>query len=212
MPPRNGGTSGRTRPTRAQTRRRVLDAAFTVFGQRGIAGSSLDDVAAEAGLTKGAVYSSFTGKDDLVLALIEEHAFVRLNRVIDRIGDVPDTQSVLADVASTLVEAMHVDAAAHRILAEYFALSHRDPERREALRRTRATAREAVARGVEQFSTRTGITPALPPEQMAVMLFALSNGLGVESAIDPQAVPADLLGRVLALLVARPDTDGAASG
>ena len=44
------GASSRTRPARAETRRRVLDAALTVFGERGIAGSSLTEVAGEAAL------------------------------------------------------------------------------------------------------------------------------------------------------------------
>jgi AcrR family transcriptional regulator len=47
------------------TRQRILDAALEVFGERGIAGASVDDVASAAGLTKGAVYYYFDDKDDL---------------------------------------------------------------------------------------------------------------------------------------------------
>ena len=52
----------RTRPTREQTRARLLRAASEVFATHGYDRASLDDVAAAAGLTKGAVYSSFASK------------------------------------------------------------------------------------------------------------------------------------------------------
>jgi AcrR family transcriptional regulator len=51
----------------------LLDAAERLWAERGIHGASLDDVSSAAGLTKGAVYSNFTGKTDLVLALLERH-------------------------------------------------------------------------------------------------------------------------------------------
>src|SRR5580693_3466877 len=56
---------------RQQTRDHLLAAAADVFAERGFHGASLDQVAAAAGFTKGAVYSNFKNKDDLFLALIE---------------------------------------------------------------------------------------------------------------------------------------------
>src|SRR2546421_12569390 len=58
---------------RALTRARLLDAAKRVFARRGFHGASLDEIAREAGATTGAIYSNFAGKEDLFLALFEEH-------------------------------------------------------------------------------------------------------------------------------------------
>lgn len=197
----------RSRPPRAETRRRVLDAAFAVFGERGIAGSSLTEVAEQAGLTKGAVYSNFRSKDDLVLALMEERAMHRLSGALGAIdaataGD-GDIGAGIVRAAAVLVQAMHTDASWHRLLAEYFALSHRDPQRREGLRRRRREARDAVASALERVSASAGIVLPLPASDLSTVMFALSNGLAVESAIDPDGVPDDLLGRVFALLFRR---------
>jgi AcrR family transcriptional regulator len=178
-----------------------LDAAFDVFGERGIAASSLADVAAHAGLTKGAVYSNFAGKDDLVLALMEEHAMARLAASLAGFAEADDPRAALANVATVLVRAMHTDAAWHRLLAEYFALSHRDPQLRRALRERRREARAAVARALTEMSGALGFEFPLPVDELSTVFFALSNGLAVESGIDPDGVPDDLLGRVLALLV-----------
>src|SRR3954466_13368507 len=66
------GRTGRQH-RRVQTRTALLDAAQRLWAERGIHGASLDDIAASAGLTKGAVYSNFTGKTDLLLALLERY-------------------------------------------------------------------------------------------------------------------------------------------
>src|SRR5436190_10521639 len=57
---------------RAMTRQHLLEAAAIVFTKNGFHGSTLDEVAAMAGFTKGAVYSNFKSKDDLFLALLDE--------------------------------------------------------------------------------------------------------------------------------------------
>ncbi len=53
---------------RAETRRRLIEAATELFEARGVEAVSLEEVAARAGLVKGTVYYNFAGKDDLVLA------------------------------------------------------------------------------------------------------------------------------------------------
>jgi AcrR family transcriptional regulator len=60
----------------AETRRDLLDAARVLFSDRGYAGTSLDDVVAKAGVTKGALYHHFANKKELftaVVELVEEH-------------------------------------------------------------------------------------------------------------------------------------------
>src|SRR5690349_19297250 len=53
------------------TKARLMDAAETLFGERGIHRTSLDEVARHAGLTKGAIYANFVSKNDLVAAILE---------------------------------------------------------------------------------------------------------------------------------------------
>src|SRR5829696_8495062 len=59
---------------RAATRRRLLGAAIAVVAERGFHAASVDAIAAEAGFSVGAIYSNFGGKDDLFLAVFDEHA------------------------------------------------------------------------------------------------------------------------------------------
>src|SRR5580692_9220744 len=76
---------------RQQTRDHLLAAAAQVFAERGFHGATLDEVAAAAGFTKGAVYSNFKNKDDLFLALIEtfyHREMAALYEAVDR-SEVP---------------------------------------------------------------------------------------------------------------------------
>ena len=57
---------------RTQTRERLMAAAVAVFAERGVIGSSVEEICEAAGFTRGAFYSNFTDKDALVLALIEQ--------------------------------------------------------------------------------------------------------------------------------------------
>ncbi|MGD0455236.1 MAG: TetR family transcriptional regulator, partial [Solirubrobacteraceae bacterium] len=79
-------TRVRRRPTREQTRERLIAAAGTVFAERGYMQASLDEISATAGLTKGAIYSNFGSKDELFYALMSSQINDRLSQITDSIG------------------------------------------------------------------------------------------------------------------------------
>src|SRR5437764_15413442 len=68
---------------RAQTRARLLEAAARVYARRGFEAATLDEVAEEAGFTKGAVYDHFGSKEKLLLALLDEHLSAQIAEQID---------------------------------------------------------------------------------------------------------------------------------
>ncbi|MDE2380136.1 TetR/AcrR family transcriptional regulator, partial [Bradyrhizobium sp.] len=72
----------RTRPTRDDTRDKLFDAAAQVFEEQGIGGASIEAIAAAAGFTRGAFYSNFKSKDELIIAMLEDHVdqSIRRNR------------------------------------------------------------------------------------------------------------------------------------
>ncbi len=70
-----------------QTRARILDAACRAFASTGYHGTSVDDVAREAGVSKGAVYVHFPSKEELFLALLDDAAATLVERVTAAIAD-----------------------------------------------------------------------------------------------------------------------------
>src|ERR1700743_3937855 len=73
----------RTRPTRDDTREKLFEAAARVFEEQGIGGASIEAVAAAAGFTRGAFYSNFKSKDELIIAMLEDHVEQTIWRNLD---------------------------------------------------------------------------------------------------------------------------------
>lgn len=193
--------TARRRPTRAETRRRIIDAATAVFAREGIAATSLNDIAAEAGLTKGAVYSSFTGRDDLILTIMEEHIVERMDSATKVFAELTDLDEATTEAGSRLLSGIDSDATWHRLLLEYWGMAMRNPSVHSGLAERRARLREAITTAIAKAAGLHGIELPLAPEHLAVVVLALSNGLAVERGVDPAAVPPTLFSDVLKLLV-----------
>jgi AcrR family transcriptional regulator len=69
----SGLVTGRS-ARRAQTRERLMTSAVEVFAERGIFAASVEEISEHAGFTRGAFYSNFADKDDLVLAMLRSYA------------------------------------------------------------------------------------------------------------------------------------------
>src|SRR5471030_1784394 len=73
----------RTRPTRDDTRDKLFEAAARVFEEQGIGGASVEAVTAAAGFTRGAFYSNFKSKDELIIAMLEDHVEQTIQRNLE---------------------------------------------------------------------------------------------------------------------------------
>src|SRR5918911_4591826 len=82
----------RTRAARAEgraARDELLDAALAVFARRGYRDAGVDEIAAEAGYSKGALYWHFSGKEDLLMALLEERVDTPLRERFELLASAP---------------------------------------------------------------------------------------------------------------------------
>lgn len=196
-----GGVSPRTaRPRRDEVRTRVLAAAARVVAERGLAGASLDQVAAAAGFTKGAVYSNFASKDELFLALLDEQVTRRVASVEAALRAAPDLPAALAAVAGELTRP---DPAEQLLLVEFWSRAVRDPQVRAEFVAFRRDLRARIADVAAHFlAERPGAAAGWDPESLALVVVTLANGLALEGVPDPGAVPEGLVSRVLGALVA----------
>ena len=95
----------RTREEAEQTRERLLDAAEQVFQRKGVSRTSLEDIAREAGLTRGALYWHFKDKSDVFAAIVD-----RLNAplvALEIAGADPDEPEPLARLREVLLRIVH---------------------------------------------------------------------------------------------------------
>jgi AcrR family transcriptional regulator len=178
-----------------------MRAATKVFLARGFNGATLDEIAAEAGFSKGAVYSNFDDKDALFLALVDEEFARRL----DLLRAALEEPSAGAGAAGrSMTEALTAHQDLHVLFSEFRVHAARNPSTRRKLARRRAEIRRTLAETVGDYAQRAGAQLTMPPEHAATLLLALTNGLALERLGQPEAVPDDLFGKVIEQLFQAP--------
>jgi AcrR family transcriptional regulator len=191
---------------KARTRAQLIGAAATVFARHGYVTASLDEVAEEAGLTKGAVYSNFASKEELFQAVIDD----RLNEPMFQVADIVDTAATFEqqamEGARRYGEVIEKQRDLFLLALEYDIYCARHPEfgGGAASERDRLSH---VADLIAEQAEKNGIRLPLSPDEMATVITALSQGMGLQRLHDPDRVSDDLLGRVYALLFQLPKDD-----
>jgi AcrR family transcriptional regulator len=170
---------------KAQTRSDIAAAARRVFLVRGFHPASLDEIAEEAGYTKGAVYSNFAGKDDLFLAVLEEHYAARSEEYAALILADEDVDATFRRIARYMFDAYRREPAWWPLISDFANHASRD----EQLRRRFVDARDrflaTLAGQIADLCARHRLTFVLPPPEVARGVGALIRGMAVEWAIDP---------------------------
>jgi AcrR family transcriptional regulator len=188
------------RPTRDEVRRRLLDAALAVFAEHGFDTANLDQIADAAGLTKGAIYSNFTGKDDLFYAMMAEQILVRVESIRSALNvgtaDPLDPQE-LRDIGDLLTEAFTEQREWRMVFLDFWRRAVRDDDVRERFIAHRRTMRDAIAASVEEILGGSPPAGDFTVDDVVTVVLALSNGLAIEQYVDPSSVSSDLFGRVL---------------
>jgi AcrR family transcriptional regulator len=186
---------------RALTRRRLLDAAERVFARRGYHAASVDEIAREAGATTGALYSNFTGKEDLFLALFEGTVAADVRDYAEAFagGETPPEKGRAA--ADRWMQILRERPDYFPLFIEFWAYAIREPRLQKRFAKHVATLRTASARLVSEGAKHQGISlNAEITDRLGLVITALGNGLALEKLVDPDAVPDTLYGDMLVLI------------
>lgn len=178
-------------PTRAErsarTRGELLAAAERRFFVHGYHGTTLDDIADEAGYTKGAVYSTFKSKAGLFLTLLDEVIERRLHELRELLEPHDTDESRFRALAEQPTDDRNTQFLLLSI--EFWAHAAREPAVLEEFSRRYRRLRVGLAQIGPQDS-------ALGVDRWAIVTMALANGLALERLIDPEGVPSDLMAAV----------------
>jgi AcrR family transcriptional regulator len=184
--------------TRARTRADLIAAARRVFLARGFHQATLDEIAEQAGYTKGAVYSNFAGKDDLFLALLEEHYARRTEayRHVSVSAEDEDEEQTYRAVARVMLDAYAREPQWWPLVSDFASHATRHPDLLERLRATREAFLDALAGIIEDTSERHGLRYALPAREIARGTGALMRGMALEWALDENGAAGDIFERM----------------
>jgi AcrR family transcriptional regulator len=178
-----------SRPERKErTRGDLLEAARRVFERHGFHRASLDEIAEEAGYTKGAVYSHFAGgKDELFLAVLDRHIDERVPAYAEIVLGQDSFEASLRAIARHLVGLGERDPAWTPLLVEFWThASHRAPLR-DAVRERNERKMRAIAAVIDELAARHGVEYAVPTMEVVRGSSALARGMGFERLVSPDA-------------------------
>jgi AcrR family transcriptional regulator len=184
---------------KAATRVALLEAATKVFARHGYVAASVDEVAWEAGMTKGAVYSNFASKDALFAAVIERYHDRRVLELLDQV-DPSAPASEQAALSGQQFMAIS-DPNLFVLTLEYTLHAARFPAGHEPMREGSRRLKAAVAEAMERMAGEAGFPFVLPVEELVVAFFAIMEGAALQQLNDPDGVPDDLCTNMLSIFV-----------
>jgi AcrR family transcriptional regulator len=185
----------------AQTRQELIAAAATVFARRGYHKATIEEIAAEAGMTSGAIYSNFDGKEELFLAIADAQVESRVAE-IEAVGDAAagdgDAGLEAADQFRAFLES---DPEWPLLFYEFWSVSVRDRGLQGELAKRRDAIRDALADTLERVAGELGFELRFPAPALATAIAASLNGLAFERAADPDALPDEVFGEFIAAVL-----------
>jgi AcrR family transcriptional regulator len=179
----------------AETRQRLLEAAERVFLRRGLRGSSVEEIAEEAGFTRGAFYSNFRSKDELFVELLQDRVYRQYAQMAEETQERPGTpRERLRWGAERLRDVQRDEQGSwlFRLWLECLTQAARDEGFRELAAGFWSGNRALVAGQIEATFKEIGRKPPLPPDQIATAMIALDVGLAVQHLVDRDEVPLEV--------------------
>jgi AcrR family transcriptional regulator len=186
---------------KAETRARLLDAAATLFAERGVDAVSVDTVADAAGRTSGAVYAHFGSKQGLLLALLDEWAHSLVTVIAAEFELAATVEDRLRAVAVNVVT--NPSDQTRRLLLlerELWLRATRDPDVADAMRVRSRQAHDWLTKGFAAWIDDGLIAPIATPEVLATTFRALVTGFETQHRIDPDSLDTDEVARALAMV------------
>ena len=181
----------RTRPTRDDTREKLFEAAARVFEELGIGGASIEAIAAAAGFTRGAFYSNFKSRDELIIAMLEDH----VEQSIRRTHDLLARHKSLADFIDALktMDRSQQDPLGRSPLLhmEMILFVARAEKRRPELAKRLRARRKLITDILETTAKNSGPNTILNPTWAGSVVLALEDGFRLHRLIDPETTPSE---------------------
>lgn len=189
-------TTSRQQERSDATRGRLIRAAEKIFARDGFEAAKLEEIAADAGYTRGAFYANFESKEDLFLALLEGEISSRINTLEQMTRSLQEPEAKLRAFREFFLTICQ-DRRWSLLALEFKLFAVRHPEvktRLAAMNRRLVKSRIGILRDIiEGTGRKLPITPAA----VAMSLSAVTNALGLEHMLDRGLMPESALKRIL---------------
>lgn len=167
---------------RERTRAALIEATWAVIDEQGFSGASLEAIARRAGMTRGAIYSNFPSRADLLLAA----AGVRGLKISRDFSGPGTLRQQLRRFAEGLIEALPSARGTQRWHAEFMVHIAADPALRTHIAEGFGGLFDDMA---AQFKSHHGDALAIDPHSLALAVQSMAMGFVYQAILSPEAVP-----------------------
>lgn len=186
------------RPSREETRNRLLDAAATVFIDLGIGAASIEEITDRAGFSRGAFYSNFADKDELVLGLLDRMSRESVTEIEQLMVEHQDPDDYVRATQAMLRSPGRRNGHHHPVLStELMLYSLRNPKAQPFLKARLDRTQKAIKEVIERNAVSLGLRPADNRSAIAAMINAMDDGFGFHAIIDPERDPIEAFSAAL---------------
>lgn len=179
----------RVSPEHEEARReQILKAAEACFCRKGYHRTTVDDIVAEAGLSKGAIYTYFRSKAGILAALVELRTAQDITALQNVFSPSDSTTDKLTKAASFAFDPHVADSEQcdvyGRLSMELWAEAAKDEQIRRLFRTTYERWRETIIELIEEGIARGEVRPDIDPPAVASLLFATIEGLSLHRIVS----------------------------
>jgi AcrR family transcriptional regulator len=175
-----------------ETRTKILGAARKVFGDRGFGHATVEEIAAGAGVSNGALYHHFANKQELFKAILTDH-IAEQHFEISALDPAASLRELLERFASYWFEHLRKDHDAAPLFAEIWAQAARDPWARQAVMGFIGDGVSLIENGI-RIGEETGLVrPDIDRHAVATLIFATMQGLFLLWTVDHAALNQETL-------------------
>ena len=182
-----------TRSIEGERAQRIVDAMRSSVARRGVAGSTFDHVAREAGVSRGLLHYYFGTKEQLLAEVVRRDAAVRIALLREHLARATDADEIIEVLVASLRATLRDDPEFMTVLFELFALARRQPEIASEVRALTASMRAEVSAALAELDRDGAIQLAVAADTVADVLFAVGDGAALRLLADPDRDPAPLL-------------------
>jgi AcrR family transcriptional regulator len=168
-----------------RTRSSLLRSAAKLICRKGITEASVDDIATDAGFTKGAFYANFKSKEEMFLVMLDQRYAKELERLEAHLPGGDEPVEEVRESAQDFIQFVRSDPEWPRLYFEIVVYAARNHEFREELATRNRAMRERIAEVIRNWSADFPDQPPFPFEDIAIMLFCLADGFLIQRLIEP---------------------------
>jgi AcrR family transcriptional regulator len=162
-------------------------------GRRGAAGSTFDQVAGEAGVSRGLLHYYFGSKERLLAEVVRHDADVRLDKLERALAEADGVDAIIDVLVTALADLVERDPGPYALVFELFTASRHNEELRLEMAELYRRIRAHLARSLEAKQQDGVVNLRGSAEAVASALFALGDGFALQMLSDPDWSSSDAL-------------------